>query len=221
MKALLFDTETASIEGGVCELAIIEIDEQANILNSFESLIDPERPISSAAGGVHGIRDEDVAHKPTMAECMARDGNPFIDPDLLLIGYNVKFDIRMVKPHLPEKFRSMCLMRLAKNLWPEMENHQLQTLVYHFRLEKGPAHRAMGDVIATNNLLKLMLTQTGLSFAGLFKLSQQPLSLETRMAFGKHKGDKLKDLPLSYVRWLCSQADMDQDLKDALSVRLQ
>lgn len=222
MKPLLFDTETADKDGGVCEIAIVELDEHANILHEAESLIDPERPISDSAGGVHGLRIEELQDKPTIDEYFTQVlGNPFLDDDLVLIAFNVKFDERQVKKYLPERYRTMCLLRLVRNLWPEREDHKLQTLIYAFRLEKGPAHRAMGDVVATVNLLKYMMASTGKTFHELLEMSQQPLSLETRISFGKHKGDKLKDLPISYVHWILGQADMDQDLKDALKARLQ
>lgn len=222
MKAILFDTETADKDGGVCEIAMVEIDEQANILHEAESLIDPERPISDSAGGIHGLRIEDLQDKPTLNEYFTQVlGNPFIDDDLVLIAFNVKFDERQVKDYLPEHYRKMCLLRLARNLWPDREDHKLQTLIYAHRLATGPAHRAMGDVVGTVNLLKFMMASTGMDFHQLLEMAQRPLSLETRISFGKHKGDKLKDLPISYVHWICNQADMDQDLKDALKVRLQ
>jgi exodeoxyribonuclease X len=221
MRPLVFDTETADKDGGVCEIAIVQIDEACNIVGEHESLIDPERPISDEAGGVHGLRIEDLLDKPTMDEFIEVYGNPFVDDDLVLIAFNAKFDERQVKKYLPSKYRVMCALRLARNLWPERESHKLQTLAYAFRLGTGPAHRAMGDVVTLVNLLKHMMAETGMSFQQLLELSQQPLSLETRITFGKHKGDKLKDLPISYVRWILGQADMDQDLKDALAVRLQ
>lgn len=222
IRILTFDTESASLEGGVVELAIAEIDENLNIIHSVDSLIDPEREISPVAGGVHGIYPEDVADKPTLAEFAEVYGNPFDHPNLYLVGYNVGFDIRMVSSLLPQTYRKVDLLRLARNFWPENENHQLQTLAYQFRLHKGTAHRAAGDVVTTVSLLRFMADTFNLSFHELADLARKPLSLDSKITFGKHKGWKLSKLPLEYVNWLLNKSEnLDPDLREALTPRLQ
>lgn len=227
VRLYVFDTETASLEAGVCELAIMEIDVQGNALSEIVSLIDPQVPISAAAGGVHGIRDEHVADAPTLAEFVEVYGPPFPGDDVVLIGYRVEFDIKMCASILPEKYRALDLLKVARNLWPEADNHKLQTLAYQFRLNTGTAHRALGDVFTTVNLLRHIMATTGADFDGVFELSRQPLSLDTYIGFGKHgpmgdskidgpRGTKLRNLPKSYIRWYLGTADGDPDLKAAL-----
>lgn len=226
MRWLPFDTETASLDGGVVEIAIVEIDEQCNVVGKLESLIDPERPISFGSGGVHGIRDEDVADAPTLKQFVDTFGNPFGGAEVTVIAYNAKFDVRVAAEILPSTARVMCALRIARALWPTMENHQLQTLAYAFRLKTGAAHRAMGDVVTLVSLLQHMMVETNLDLEGLYLLSVAPLSLDTYIWFGKHgpngsekaepAGTKLRDLPKSYVRWYLSSADQDPDLQAVL-----
>lgn len=227
MRLHVFDTETASLDGGVCELAVVEIDAQGSPLRYVHSLIDPQVPISAGSGGIHSIRDEDVADAPTLEQFVQMCGNPFHGDDVVLIGYRVEFDLKMCASILPAKYQSLDLLKVARNLWPEADNHKLQTLAYQFRLVTGTAHRAMGDVQTTVNLLRHIMTTTGADFNGVLEMSRQPLSLETYIGFGKHgpmgtdkldgaRGTKLRNLPKSYIRWYLGTADGDPDLKAAL-----
>lgn len=216
----VLDTETASLQGGVCDIAIVALDENLNITWQVESLIDPEVPISPGASGVHGIVDEDVWDKPTLSEFMEMHGWPLHRDDLIVAGHNVQFDCRMLADVLPQRYGKVCTLRIAKNLWPDNPDHKLQTLRYQFKLEAGPAHRAMGDVITCVSLLRMVADLKGCGLDGLIDLGSRPLSPETRIGFGKHKGTKLKSLPRDYVRWLLRQENVDADLRDALEATL-
>lgn len=220
MRALVTDTETAGLQGGVCDLAFIEIDNDLNIVREFESLIDPERPISPEASGVHHITDEMVYDKPTMSELIGMHGNPFDHDNLVLIGHNIQFDARMLVDVLPQQYRTLCTLKLARNLYPDLESHKLQTIRYTFKLHAGDAHRAMGDVVTCLSFLRLIANERGLDLQGLMELGRKPLTLEAKMPFGKHKGLKLKDVPMSYVRWLLDKAEVDPDLREALASRI-
>lgn len=219
MKCLVIDTETAGLDGGVCDIAIAHIDNGFNVLWSVDSLIDPERPIKASASGIHGIVDADVFASPTLAEFMELQGYP-LSGDLVLGGHNVSFDCRMLDGHLPLTYRKLDTLRLARNLWPENDDHKLQTLRYQFGLDAGQAHRAMGDVLTCVSLMRLIAQQHDVDLDGLIELALKPLTLDSRISFGKHKGTKLGDLDNGYVNWLLNKADsLDPDLREALALR--
>lgn len=220
MKIFATDTETASLQGGICDLAIVELDQDLNILREVESLIDPERPISPEAMGVHHITNEMVWAAPTISEFVDLHGNWFQeDENPIIIGHNIAFDIRMLGDLIPQNYTKLCTLKLARLLWPEAESHKLQTLRYTFNLNAGNAHRAMGDVVTCVSLLRLVREERGLDLQGILDLVRKPLSLNTKMTFGKHKGTPLKDLPRSYVSWLLDKTDIDPDLREALATR--
>jgi exodeoxyribonuclease X len=220
MKFLVLDTETASLQGGVVDLAVVEIDEDLNIVWQVETLLDPGCKISPGAMAVHHITNEMVEFEPTMAEFIEMSGNPFVGDDIVLVAHNVGFDIRMVAPMLPDTYKKLCTLKLARNLWTngEVENHQLQTLRYTFGLDAGPAHRAMGDVITCISLLRHIKALTGRSLAELVDESNKPLSLDYALAFGKHKGTKLRNLDAGYVSWLLTKHEnLDPAIREALT----
>jgi len=220
-RLFITDTETAGLEGGVCDLAIVELNENLDIVYQVEHLIDPERPISPSAMGVHHITNEMVEFEPTLSEFMDMSGNPFkASENPIICGHNIAFDVRMLGEHIPPVHTRLCTLKLAKLVWPDAENHKLQTLRYLHGLEAGDAHRAMGDVITCISLLRLVAEQRSLDVDDLLALVKRPISLETKLTFGKHKGTKLGDLPATYVHWLLHKADnLDPDLREALTSR--
>lgn len=220
MRFIVADTETASLEGGVCDIAIVELDEGLNIVDSVERMIDPERPISPAASGIHHITNDMVEDEPTLSEFMELQGYPLDHDDLVICGHNIQFDCRMLADHMPKSYRRVCTLKLARDLWPDLDNHQLQTIRYTFGLEAGPAHRAMGDVITCVSLLRHIANERKIGLTEIIEMARRPMTLEAKLTFGKHKGTKLKDLPISYVRWLLEKAAPDPDLREALAQRI-
>lgn len=67
MDFTILDTETASLHGGVVEIAWLRINDKLEVIDEFQSLVNPERPIDPGAFAIHGISEEDVAWSPTLA----------------------------------------------------------------------------------------------------------------------------------------------------------
>jgi exodeoxyribonuclease X len=212
----VFDTETASLQGGVCQIAIARINTNFEVVWQAESLIDPERPIEPGASGIHHITDDMVKDSPTLGEFMAMHNRPFHRDRLIVAGHNTAFDIRMVAGHLPQQYLKLCTLKLARNVWPTAPDHKLQTLRYMLKLDAGEAHSAMGDVIACISLMKAACRLKNWNLLDLIASSNQPLSLDSTMPFGKHKGQRLRDVPKSWMAWaLKEMKDLDPDLRAA------
>ncbi len=67
MDYTILDTETASLQKGVVEIAWLRINDKLEVIDEFHSLVNPECPIEPGAFAIHGISDEDVCWSPTMA----------------------------------------------------------------------------------------------------------------------------------------------------------
>lgn len=216
-KYIIADTETAGLEGGVCDIGVRHVDEALNILWENESLVDPERPISPSASGIHHIVDADVWDKPTLSEWSELHGHPFAHDDLVIIGHNIRFDERMLAELMPARYRRICTLKLSRMAFPELDDHKLQTIRYSFNLTAGTAHRALGDVITCYSFLPILMAKLETDMAGLVALSHKPMDPDTPIPFGKHQGTPLKNLPKQYVNWLLDpQRKLDPDLHDAL-----
>lgn len=214
----VIDTETASLQGGVCDLAIVMIDSNFEPVWSTESLINPGRPIDPGASGVHHITDDMVADAPDIQTFLASVNAPFNVSGLVVAGHNVQFDERMLKDELPPQRGRICTLKLARTVWPDLSDHKLQTLRYQFKLEAGDAHRAMGDVVTCISLLKLINREKGWTLEQMQEVCRRPISFDTRITFGKHKGTKLKDIPKGWLSWALRELkDLDPEMKVAFT----
>ena len=204
----ILDTETASLRGGVVELALLHIDTELNVLGEFHTKVNPERPIEPGAFAVHGISDADVADAPTLAQI------PALGAVTHAIAHNLAFDSRMLKGHLKAE-ASLCTLSLSRQYLKGTANHKLENLKHELGLPDQKSHSALGDVYTTLDLLRHLLPLTGVPLDTLFKRASQP-KLVHRMAFGKHKGLLISQVPADYRSWLLGQENLDKDLRYTL-----
>jgi len=221
MRWIVLDTETSGLgpEDGPCEIAWQEINENLEVVHEVYSLIDPQVRISPDAAGIHGITDEQVKDAPTLDEFFHEVvGNPFTTEPVTVIAHNAQFDAKFVKPYITE-MDTLCTLRLARHVYPDAPNHKLQTLRYYLGLggdSREDSHSAMGDVMVCRSLLRAVGTELGVGLAALVPYAKLPIVVK-KMPFGKHKDSLIPSLPLNYVWWLRSKADIDDDLRATLS----
>jgi exodeoxyribonuclease X len=220
MKTFIWgDIESSGLgkNAGVVEVAWIETDEHFNIISRQSSLINPEVPIEFGAMGVHGITDAMVANAPTMTRFMTELGFPLAG-DKVLCCHNVSFDQRFFGPWMDEPLQTLCTLKCSRVLYPDAENHKLQTLKFMFGMtgDHDKAHSALEDVIVMMQLAKQMCRDADTDLNGLLEVQRRPRPIKT-MPFGKWKGTKLADVPKDYIHWLLHKADnLDADLRTAL-----
>lgn len=227
---VLFDTETTGLKfdtDDVVQLACIVHYGEGEEVDTFEALAQPRKPIPEAAAEVHGITDEAVADCPPSRDVVrewwsdihtAADGRP-----ILFGGHNTQFDCGMVLKYLPtdavhELARNVCTLRLARKLYPYLENHKLQTVYWHcgrYDDRAAQAHNALADCWMSFHVLQHMKEDRDWTYHQLMYHHELQMSVITHMPFGKHKGKRLTDVPLDYVEWLLGR-DIQPDLRQAL-----
>lgn len=184
------------------------------ILQKFESLIDPERDIPETSQEIHKITLDMIQGKPKIREVL---------PDLLkmiqghiLVGHGIGFDIALIaaeakRNQIPTTIQQapyIDTLRMAR-LYGESPINSLQRLREHFNIEPEGAHRAMSDVIVNIEVFK-QLAKPYSSSAEILKILQKPIKLR-QMPLGKHKGRRFDEIPLEYLLW-AEKKDFDQDL---------
>jgi exodeoxyribonuclease X len=223
-RILCLDTETTGMakDDTPCEIAWIEVDEALNEIDRVRSLINPGKPISPGAMGVHHITDEMVADAPSFEEFMRDSSGLGPDDGVILVAHNAAFDKRFIESRFPRILDSVCTLRLARNFWPDAPDHKLQTLRYHLGLdcsEGSLAHSALGDCEVTLALLRRLCDTFSLILPELRTLSRGPLNF-SRMPYGKHRGKLLKEIDAGYRAWMVKQPDLDPDLRHSLAESL-
>lgn len=222
------DTETtdAGPTASVCEVGWIKTDENFSILESVESLIDPQQMISPSASGVHGLVNADVDHCPTLKEFFTEQ-DPSCHGELLkspavIIGHRISFDMRFLAPYFEQTPQELCTLRWVRKLYPEMPDHKLSTCAFALALPKPEnAHRVLSDVMTAYYLCKHICERTGMTLEQLAQASLEPMPL-TYYPFGKHKGTPFNEVPKSYLRWANENlTDIDADMKYTLRLHLK
>lgn len=217
------DCETTGLDAK--EDRIIEVAASSftltEVLEEFESLINPERLIPESSIMIHHISQEMVKDKP-LIETVIPKLLKIINKHII-IGHGISFDIELIAnaadragiPHTLRSNRSMDTLRMAR-LYGESPNNSLEQLRAHFNIPLEGAHRAMNDVIVNREVFKF-LAKRYRTTEQLFEALSKPIKLKN-MPLGKHKGRPLKEVPLQYLLWAANK-DFDQDL--LFSLRLE
>ena len=152
LDAVILDIETTGLEPTKCE--IIEIGalriRGKEILNVYNSLVKPRAPIPEEITKLTGIDNETVKDSPYLSEVL-REFQEFAGLNTL-IAHNVAFDIPFIKHHCNALFgkeinnATICTLKLARHLLPNIANHKLTTVAAHFGVTAKNSHRAIGDV---------------------------------------------------------------------------
>ena len=214
--ALVIDTETdQGRDPRPIQIATI------NVMTGFEWMkyFNSGRTISPIVIKVHGITDDDVAglERFNLAE--------FELPEYL-IGHNVRFDWRVIGS---PSAKLICTVRLARVAFPEWRAYgQSKCIEQLLGKEEASrmtiaAHDALGDARMCYLLYqacceRLEIAPTDFAAAHAIANKAHPVS---KMPFGKHKGTPIKDVPISYVKWMLGNIhNMQPSLYSALTKRV-
>lgn len=159
----VFDLETTGVDverDRIVQIAIIRV-EPGGVRKTFESLVNPERPIPPEATAVHGIKDSDVQNAPTFAQICREVEAMFENADLA--GYNsVRFDQPLLVHEL-NRAGSALDFRGVKHLDAMRIFHlkERRDLSAAYKLYCGKeltgAHNALADTTATLEILDAQL----------------------------------------------------------------
>lgn len=112
MMLRVIDTETCGLDGGVVEVASVDVID-GQITNPMSDLISPDRPIGLDAMAIHHITEQMVEGKPRIAVAIGRyQGSQYY------VAHNAAFDRAM----LPEMNGAwICTLKLARTLYPDIK----------------------------------------------------------------------------------------------------
>ena len=146
-------------EEGITEIAIHKFDGH-QIVDSFISLVNPEREIQPFVVNLTGINNNMLRNAPKFYEVAKRIIE--ITTDCVLVAHNTSFDYRILRTEFKRlgfefERQTLCTVELSKKLIPELESYKLGRLCRTLGIPVTDRHRANGDAIATVKLLQLLL----------------------------------------------------------------
>lgn len=146
-------------EEAITEIAIHKYNGH-EIVDSFISLLNPERPIQPFVANLTGINNQMLRNAPKFYEVAKRVVE--ITEECVLVAHNSKFDYRMLRTEFKRlgyeyKRETICTVELSKKLIPHLASYKLGTLCRTLGIPVADRHRANGDAIATTKLFELLL----------------------------------------------------------------
>lgn len=146
-----FDTETTGLSPENCriiEIGAVKFD-QTGILDTFNTLINPQQPIPYEITQITNINSEMVKDSPAIRDILPLFFE-FIK-DTVLIGHNIQFDLRFLKaecerngfPNAGNKV--IDTLHFSRWTLPELGKYRQPLMAEHFGIKLEAAHRAYDD----------------------------------------------------------------------------
>jgi DNA polymerase-3 subunit epsilon len=158
------DVETtgmAATDGDrITEIAVVIV-RDGKIAETFDTLINPERPIPSFITSLTHISWEMVKDAPRFADIVG-DLLQFMKGHVF-VAHNADFDWRFVRAEVERATGrrltgpKLCTVKLARRVLPHLPSRRLDALAYHYGVANEARHRAMGDAAATAQILLRLL----------------------------------------------------------------
>ncbi|MCU0338769.1 MAG: 3'-5' exonuclease [Spirosomaceae bacterium] len=152
-------TGTANHGSRVTEIAILCHDGQ-RVVESFQSLVNPQCWIPGFITQLTGISNQMVRDAPTFEEIA--DEVRRLTRDTVFVAHNVAFDYGFVQREfgrLDEYFHRdrLCTVQLSRKIFPGYKSYSLGNICRSLQIEHTDHHRAMGDASATVRLFERLL----------------------------------------------------------------
>ncbi|WP_051662904.1 PolC-type DNA polymerase III [Alicyclobacillus macrosporangiidus] len=160
---VVFDTETTGLnarEDTLIELAAVRM-RGGEIIDTFATLIDPERPLSPKISELTGITPDMLVGQPKLAEAL--EGFRRFAEGAIWVAHNAEFDVGFLGQCAQrlgmEPWRQPVIdtLALARVLYPGEKSYKLKTLTQKFSVELVNHHRALADAEATGRVFAYML----------------------------------------------------------------
>ncbi len=158
------DTETTGLypsQDRLVEIAVVLLEVETatgrllRTVDAYQELNDPGIPIPAVATSIHGITDAMVRGRRIDAARV----EALLGRAALVVAHNSGFDKGFVRQVMPRAdalvWGCSCRGIPWRRLHPALESTRLQHLAERLRIPAGRAHRAMGDVETTVNLVLL------------------------------------------------------------------
>lgn len=145
----------------VLEIGLLRVEEGK--VSSWETLVNPERPMPEIVRTLTGLKDADLAAAPVFADVV--DTLDSLVRGATVVAHNAPFEREFLRAEFERLGRAapyaqyVCTRRLAGVVWPELPKHSMDVVADHAGLKlSGRRHRALADARLTLDLWNLWKT---------------------------------------------------------------
>lgn len=146
------DVETTGMSAArerVIEIGVHRV-EDSKLVKSFQTLINPQKPIDPFITSLTKITQSDVANAPTFSQVSAKLSKML--EGCVFVAHNVEFDYAFLAAEFARCNQSfvaqkLCTVRLSRHLFPEHHRHSLDHIIARSELKITNRHRASDDAM--------------------------------------------------------------------------
>lgn len=186
MEFAILDIETSGgkpKESRIIEIAIIVHDGE-KVIETYETLINPEKKIDWFVQKLTGIKDKDVVDSPIFSE--VADKILSILNGRIFVAHNISFDYPIVRNEFNRlgidiRLPHMCTIEASRVLLPGLESYGLKNLTKHLEIDLDNHHRAMDDTLATARIFEHLFTLEENHFEEFVKQDINPSYLHKKL----------------------------------------
>ncbi len=151
---IVLDTETTGLDHKtekLLEVAAVKM-KDGEILETFTSLINPQKPIRHSSFLIHNISEEMIADAPTIDEVLP--GFLEFVGDHPYVAHNAIFDYSFINEACKALYNRRFLnnridtFEMYRMVFPDDPSHGLSSLLARFGFESTVIHRALDDAMA-------------------------------------------------------------------------
>jgi DNA polymerase-3 subunit epsilon len=142
----------------ITDICVI-IHDGINTIETFSTLINPERNIPQNITFLTGISNQMVQNAPKFFEVAKKIIE--ITQGQIFVAHNVNFDYNFIVQEFKSlgysfKREKLCTVKLSRKLIPNKKSYSLGNLCQEIGIEITHRHRAHGDALATAKLFELL-----------------------------------------------------------------
>ena len=157
----VFDIETTGLslaDEKITEIGAVIV-KDGEIIDKYNSLVNPEKSIPQEIVELTGITDEMVKNERTI-DVVLPEFLRFVG-DRVLVAHNAKFDIGFIRKMceqqgIPFDYTYIDTVALSRYVNPELKRHRLNIIAEHYKLGDFNHHRACDDAEMLGHILMRM-----------------------------------------------------------------
>jgi len=150
LNLAIIDVETTGTSAAydrIIEIGVLRV-EGGDLVETYSTLVDPERSISYHIQSLTGITNGDLTGAPTFGNI--KEELLRILDGCVFVAHNARFDYGFVRHEFERvgidfSSRCLCSARLSRKLFPEYRRHSLDSIIQRFGIRCVNRHRALDD----------------------------------------------------------------------------
>ena len=145
----------------ICEIAVLRC-EGDKVIDTFDSLLNPERPLSPGAARVNGLKDSDLKKAARFID--VAEQVMALTKDAVIVCHNVPFDLGFLRSELGRINKllptvlTLDTLEIAREYF-DFDSNSLQSIAQWLDINVENAHRALDDTLTTREVLKYFARQ--------------------------------------------------------------